>query len=60
MTTNPPIRIVPSTLSADFSRLGADVFVASSAVFGHPEGPAAAVAELRRLATAARGVEMCP
>ena len=24
MTTNPPIRIVPSTLSADFSRLGAD------------------------------------
>ena len=60
MTTPRPVRIVPSTLSADFSRLGADVFVASSAVFCHPEGPDAAVAELRRLAAAARGVELCP
>ena len=36
---------------------GADVFVAGSAVFGHPDGLAAAVAELRRRAEAARGGE---
>ena len=34
---------------------GANVFVAGSAVFGHPDGLAAAVAELRRRAEAARG-----
>ncbi len=34
---------------------GANVFVAGSAVFGHPEGLAAAVADLRRRAEAARG-----
>lgn len=33
---------------------GADVFVAGSAVFGHPDGLGAAVAELRRRAEAAR------
>ena len=36
---------------------GADVFVAGSAVFGHPDGPAAAVSELRRLAEAGRAGE---
>lgn len=34
---------------------GANVFVAGSAVFGHPDGLAAAVAELRRRAEGARG-----
>ncbi|MCY3787096.1 MAG: ribulose-phosphate 3-epimerase [bacterium] len=51
--------IGPATV-AGAAAAGADVFVAGSAVFGRPEGPAAAVAELRRLAAAARGVELCP
>lgn len=36
------------------TRAGANVFVAGSAVFGHPDGPAAAITELRSLAEAAR------
>ena len=35
------------------TKAGANVFVAGSAVFGHPEGPEAAIAELRDRATAA-------
>jgi len=35
------------------ARAGADVLIAGSAVFHHPEGPADAVAELRRLASEA-------
>lgn len=41
-----------STIAAA-SRAGANVFVAGSAVFGHPDGTEAAIAELRSLATAA-------
>ncbi|MFP5487339.1 MAG: ribulose-phosphate 3-epimerase [Acidimicrobiia bacterium] len=36
------------------TRAGANVFVAGSAVFGHPDGLEAAITELRDLATAAR------
>lgn len=35
------------------TRAGANVFVAGSAVFGHPDGPKAAITELRGLAAAA-------
>ncbi len=35
------------------ARAGADTFVAGSAVFGHPDGLAAAIGELRSLAEAA-------
>ena len=48
--------IGPGTV-AGAATAGANVFVAGSAVFGHPEGPAAAVADLRRRAEAARGPE---
>ncbi|MCY3559649.1 MAG: ribulose-phosphate 3-epimerase [bacterium] len=44
--------IGPSTV-AGAAAAGANVFVAGSAVFGHPQGLAAAVAKLRSLATAA-------
>ncbi len=37
------------------TRAGANVFVAGSAVFNHPDGVAAAITELRELATAAAG-----
>lgn len=37
------------------TRAGANVFVAGSAVFGHPDGLEAAITELRELATAAAG-----
>ena len=45
--------IGPATV-AGAAAAGADVFVAGSAVFGHPEGLAAAVAQLRSLAEGAR------
>lgn len=45
--------IGPSTVTGA-AAAGANVFVAGSAVFGHPEGPTAAVADLRRRAEAAR------
>ena len=48
--------IGPGTV-AGAAAAGADVFVAGSAVFSHPDGPAAAVSELRRLAEAARAGE---
>ena len=44
--------IAPDTIEAA-TRAGANVFVAGSAVFGHDDGPAAAIAELRALAEAA-------
>lgn len=46
--------IGPGTV-ARAAAAGADTFVAGSAVFGHPEGLAAAVTELRRRAEATRG-----
>jgi ribulose-phosphate 3-epimerase len=42
------------TISAA-TKAGANVFVAGSAVFGHPDGPDTAIRELRELATAAAG-----
>ena len=48
---------ISATTVAGASAAGANVFVAGSAVFSHPDGPAAAVAELRRLAEAARAGE---
>lgn len=44
--------ISPDTIAAA-TRAGANVFVAGSAVFGHPNGLEAAITELRELATAA-------
>ena len=44
--------ISASTIQAA-TRAGANVFVAGSAVFNHPDGLAAAISELRELATAA-------
>jgi len=45
--------IGPGTV-AGAAAAGANVFVAGSAVFGHPEGLAAAVTDLRQRAEAAR------
>ena len=44
--------ISASTIQAA-TKAGANVFVAGSAVFSHPDGLAAAISELRELATAA-------
>ncbi len=46
--------ISASTIEAA-TRAGANVFVAGSAVFNHPDGVAAAIKELRELATSAAG-----
>jgi ribulose-phosphate 3-epimerase len=44
---------VSATTIGAAARAGANVFVAGSAVFGHPEGLAAAISELREIARAA-------
>jgi ribulose-phosphate 3-epimerase len=48
---------VSANTIAGAAAAGANVFVAGSAVFGHPDGLGAAVAELRRIADAARTPE---